>query len=174
MDQSLQSAMAPSLKEMFQMAGSKIWQSYVKRLVASSPFLGMAFQAMGEMMLTNEKSREGWMSGSIAGNHLAFPIFRISAAEGVVLHDYGMNRVSQLFGVNDLNGRVDLNTNGSEAEGGVFIEELVTRYPLLITKCNSLRRTIAGEGLLVGPAPQGPFLKTCFNPLTPSGEIFSN
>ncbi len=37
---SLQYATAPSLKEMFQMAGSKIWQSYGKRLVASSPFLG--------------------------------------------------------------------------------------------------------------------------------------
>jgi hypothetical protein len=155
--------MAPSLKEMFQMAGSRIWQSYGKRLGASSPLLGMAFQAMGEMMLRNEKSREGWMSGSIAGNHLSLPIFRISAAEGVVLHNYGINRVSQLFGVNDLNGRIDLNTNGSEVEGGVFTEELVTRYPLLITKCNSLRRTIVGEGLPVGPAPQGPFLKTCLN-----------
>jgi hypothetical protein len=40
MDKSLQGAMAPSLKEMFQMAGSKIWQSYEKRLVASSHSLG--------------------------------------------------------------------------------------------------------------------------------------
>ncbi len=36
----------------FQMDGSKIWQSYGKRLVASSHFLGMVFQAMGEMMLS--------------------------------------------------------------------------------------------------------------------------
>jgi hypothetical protein len=98
MDKSLQRAMAPSLKEMFQMAGSKIWQSNGRRFVASSPFLAMAFQAMGEMMLRNEKSREGWMSGSIAGNHLSLSIFRISAAEGVVLHNYGINRVAQFFG----------------------------------------------------------------------------
>ncbi len=45
---SLQRARAPNLKEMFQMAGSKIWQSYGKRLVASSQFLGIAFQAMGK------------------------------------------------------------------------------------------------------------------------------
>jgi hypothetical protein len=31
-DKSLQHALAPSLKEMFQMAGSKIWQSYGKGL----------------------------------------------------------------------------------------------------------------------------------------------
>jgi hypothetical protein len=94
-----------------------------------SPFLGMAFQAMGEMMLTDEKSREGWMSGSIAGNHLSLPIFRISAGEGVVLHTYGRNRVAQLFGVNVLNGRIDLNMNGSKAERRVFTEELVTGIP---------------------------------------------
>ncbi len=51
LNRTLQGAMAPSLKEMFQMAGSKIWQSYGRRLVASSPFLGMAFQAMGEKKL---------------------------------------------------------------------------------------------------------------------------
>ncbi len=57
LDKTLQLAMAPSLKEMFQMAGSKIWQRSGKRLVASSPSLGMTFQAMGEMMLRNKKSR---------------------------------------------------------------------------------------------------------------------
>jgi hypothetical protein len=82
------------------MAGSKVWQSYRKRLVASSLFLGLAFQAMGEMMLRNEKSREGWMSGSIAGSHMSLSIFRITEAEGVVLHTctYGIDRVAQLFG----------------------------------------------------------------------------
>jgi hypothetical protein len=123
----------------------------------------MAFQAMGEMMLRYEKSREGWMSGSIAGNNMSLPIYRITPAEGVVLHNYGIYRVAQLFGVNDLNGRIDPNTNGSEVEGGLFVEELVTRYPLIVIKCNSLRGTISGEGLTVGPAPQGPFLRACIN-----------
>jgi hypothetical protein len=89
------------------------------------------------------------MSGSIAGNHLSLSIYRISSAEGLVRDNYGINKVAQLFGVNDLIVCIDLNTNGSEVEGGVFIEELVTSYRLLITKCNSLRRTIAGEGLPV-------------------------
>ncbi len=73
LDRTLQRAMAPSLKVMFQMAGSQIWQSYGKRLVASSPFLEMAFQAIGEMMRRNEKSREVWISRSIAGNGMPLP-----------------------------------------------------------------------------------------------------
>jgi hypothetical protein len=123
----------------------------------------MAFQAMGERMLRNEKSREGCMSRSIDDNHMSLPINRMTATKGVVLHNYGVDRVAQLFRVNDLNGRIDLNTNGSEVEGGVFFEELVTCYALIIINCNSLRGTIVREGLPVGPAPQGPFLKTCLN-----------
>ncbi len=65
--------------------------------------------------------------------------------------------------INDLNGCFDLNMNGSEVEGGVFTEEIVTSYPLLDTKRNSLRGTIGGEGLPVGPALRGSFLKTCLN-----------
>ncbi len=109
------------------MAGSKIWQSYGKRLAESSPFLGMAFQAMGEMMLRNEKSRQGWMCGSIAGNHMSPAIYRNTGAEGVVLYSYGIDRVSQLCGINDLNERIDLHRNGSEVENGNFPKELVTR-----------------------------------------------
>ncbi len=71
------------------------------------------------------------MSGSIAGNHMSLPIYRITPAEGEFLHNYGIDRVAQLFGVSDLNGCIDPNTNGSEVEGGLFAEELVTRYPLI-------------------------------------------
>ncbi len=90
-------------------------------------------------------------------------IYRITAPDGVVLHNYGMDRVSQLFRVNNLNGRIDLHTNGSKVEGRFFPEELANRHPFLVLKCNSLRGAIAGAGLPVGPAPQGPLLKTCFN-----------
>jgi hypothetical protein len=55
---------------------------------------------MGELMLRKEKNREGWMSGSIAGNQLSVPIYRITAA---VLHNYGRDRVAQLYEVIDLN-----------------------------------------------------------------------
>jgi hypothetical protein len=63
---------------------------------------------------------------------MSLPIYRISAAEGLVLHSYGIDRVAQLCGVNDLNGRIDPNTNGSEVEGGLFTVKLIT---MLITKC---------------------------------------
>ncbi len=73
LDRLLQGAMAPSPKEMSQMAGSKLWQRYGKRLMTSSLFLGMAFQAFGEMMLRNE----GWMSESIAAITCYFPFINL-------------------------------------------------------------------------------------------------
>ncbi len=94
------------------------------------------------------------MSESIAGNHMSLPIYRITTAEWVVLHNYGIDRIAQLCGVNDLNGRIDPSTNRFEVEGGLFTEDLVTRYPFIVIKCISLRATIAGEGPPVGPAPQ--------------------
>jgi hypothetical protein len=80
-------------------------------------------------------------------------IYRITTAEGVVLHNYGIDRVAQLFGVNDLNGHIDPTTNGVEVEGGLFTEELVTRYPLIVIKCNSLEGNNCGGGTPSGPYP---------------------
>jgi hypothetical protein len=111
---------------------------------------------MGGMMLRNKKSREGWMSGSIAGNPISLPMYRITPAEGVVLHNSGIDRVAQLFGVNDLNGRTDPKTNGSEVEGGLFAEELVTRYPLIVIKCNSLGGKLQGRDSLWALPPPPP------------------
>ncbi len=55
LNNSLQHAVAPSLKKIFSMAGSKIWKIYGKRLATSSPFLRMVFQAMGDIMFKNKK-----------------------------------------------------------------------------------------------------------------------
>jgi hypothetical protein len=57
-------------------------------------------------------------------------------------------------------GCIDPNTNGSEVEGGVFTEELVTRYPFVVKKCNSLRGQLWGRGSQWALPPQGTFLKT--------------
>jgi hypothetical protein len=100
----------------------------------------------------------------LGGNHKSLSIYRITAAEGVDSITMEYIDLHSCLGVNDLNGHIDLNTNWSEVEGGVFSEELVTSYPLIITKGNSLWGTIAGEGLPVGPTPpQGAFLKMCLN-----------
>jgi hypothetical protein len=90
------------------------------------------------------------MSGSIAGNYMSLLIYRNTSAEGVVLHNCGIDGVAQLFGVNDLN---DPKTNWSKVEGGLFTEELATRYPLIVIKCNSLRGNCGG-GTSSGPCPQ--------------------
>jgi hypothetical protein len=123
----------------------------------------MAFQAMEEMILRNEKKQGKLDERIYCWQSYVTSHIRITTAEEVVLLNYGLDGVAQLFGVDDLNGHIDPNTNGSEVEGGLFTEELVTRYPLRVIKCNSLRGAIVGEGLPVGCAPQRPFLKMCLN-----------
>ncbi len=118
---------------------------------------------MEEMILRNEKKQGKLDERIYCWQSYVTSHIRITTAEEVVLLNYGLDGVAQLFGVDDLNGHIDPNTNGSEVEGGLFTEELVTRYPLLVIKCNSLKGAIVGEGLPVGCAPQGPFLKMCLN-----------
>jgi hypothetical protein len=160
----LQDLMMPSLKELFQMAGSEIWHRYSGRLRQTSPFLHKAFQAMGDMLQRNEKSREGWLSGSISGNHVSPKLYKISAAEGLILNHYGLNRVAQLYGTNDLNGQIDTQTLASQTQPGVFTEDLITRYPLLVLKCNALATTFLGTGLNTAVVtPVAPFIITCMS-----------
>jgi hypothetical protein len=46
--------------------------------------------------------------------------------------------VAQLYGTNDLNGQIDTQTLASQSQSGVFIEDLMTRYSLLVLKCMRL------------------------------------
>ncbi len=105
-------------------------------------------QIYGKRLAPYSLGRHSKPWGSIAGNHMSLPIQRINAAEGVVLRSYRIDRVAQLYGGDDLNGCIDLNMNGFEVEGGLFTEELVIRYPLLVTKCNSLRGHLQGRDSL--------------------------
>jgi hypothetical protein len=93
---------------------------------------------MADMLQRNEKSREGWLSGFISVNHISPKLYKISAAEGLIFNHYGLNRVAQLYGTNDLNGQIDTQTLASQSQSGVFIEDLITRYPLLVLKCMRL------------------------------------
>jgi hypothetical protein len=74
-----------------------------------------------------------------------------------------MERVVQLYGVSDLNGRTDLNTDGPEVEGGLFTEELVIRYALLFLKMQLIGGVHFQERDSWGSCPSraGPFLKMC-------------
>ncbi len=93
-------------------------------------------KAMAKMLELNEKSKEGWMTASIAGHTKANDIYRISAADGVVLDHFGLTHVGRLFGRDDMTGltRTELDVD--------YTAEMTDRYAGLVTKCKNLRRRL--------------------------------
>jgi hypothetical protein len=90
------------------------------------------------MLELNETSNEGWTTASIAGHTKAGDIFRISAADGVVLDHFGLTHVGRLFGRDDMTG---LTRTELDAEYPI---EMTDRYAGLVTKCKNLRRRLQG------------------------------
>jgi hypothetical protein len=91
---------------------------------------------MAKMLELNEKSKEGWTMASIAGHTKASDIYRISAADGVVLDYFGLTHVGKLFGRDDMTGltRTELDVD--------YAAEMTDRYAGLVTKCKNLRRRL--------------------------------
>jgi hypothetical protein len=67
-------------------------------------------------------------------------VYEISAADGITLAHYGITYVKQLFGVNEMNGNIDINQNAD------YPMQLQTNHPWLIEKCKNLRAQVKNKG----------------------------
>jgi hypothetical protein len=106
------------------------------KLENTSPFLSKAFKAMSSLLEMNENSREGWITANMAGNSATHDLFCISATDGVILANYGLTRVGQLFGQCPLTGQV------AQMEDTDYPERLSMDYAHIVTKCKNLRHNL--------------------------------
>ena len=64
----------------------------------------------------------------------------MTPAEGVALRElYGLEKVAQLFPINDITGKSDLSKDCT------YPEAMVQRDPGLIIKCRALRKEVGGR-----------------------------
>ncbi len=75
-----------------------------------SPYFAKMCRAMADILKLNEKSKDSWATASIAGHSEMEDIYRITAADGITLATYGLAHVGQLWGKNDMTGRLDRST----------------------------------------------------------------
>jgi hypothetical protein len=122
-----------NLEELFKIGGPRIWTKVSNRIAETSPFFSCMCRAMARMLELNEESDDGWMTASIAGHTSTLDIYRISAADGIVLDHYGFTYVGKLFGQDDMTGRIRLD---SDVE---YPREMMDRYAGLVMKCKNLR-----------------------------------
>jgi hypothetical protein len=109
------------------------------KLAATTPYFSCMCKAMAKMLELNEESNDGWMTASIAGHSGVHELARITEAEGLMLEHYGLTHVGQLFGRDDITGRIK---TGIDTD---YPEDMTRDQAGLIIKCKNLRRTIQGR-----------------------------
>jgi hypothetical protein len=65
-------------------------------------------------------------------------MYRITGADDIMLATYGLTQVGQLWGKDDITGRVSSNVNAQ------YPEDMRTNHSYLIDKCNNLRHRLKG------------------------------
>ena len=87
---------------------------------------------MAKLLELTEKAHDSKLIASIAGNALAPPVYAMTPAEGVALRElYGLEKVAQLFPIDDITGKSDLSKDCT------YPEAMVQRDPGLIIKCRA-------------------------------------
>lgn len=129
----------PTVGQMLQGYGPHLWREAGARVGTSSFFLKIVCQAMASFLASNEKSSEGWRVAAIAGHSLATGLLRFSRMEGDILKENGIYMVQDLFGVNDLTGKL---VTSSDRDYG----QNQSMSGALISKCKQLRRLLQVSG----------------------------
>ena len=97
--------MGISLRQLFQMAGSQTW----KILANGTTFIifKQMCNAMSSFLKLQEKNRDTWLAMPIMGHSMSPPIFRLTTHEGLILSVHGYTYIAQLFGRQELTGKID-------------------------------------------------------------------
>ena len=111
----------------------------VQQKKTHSDMLAQMFGAMAQFLLNNENNSATWLSAPITGHALISPITRITNAEGYLLAHNGITFVGQLFGLGELTGRIE---KDSDANIGALIGQ---GNDQIIFKCKMLRKTLARQ-----------------------------
>jgi hypothetical protein len=133
-----------SLEEICRVGCPKIWKRVGDKLAATTPYFSCMCKAMARMLELDEESNDGWMTASIAGHSGVHELARIKEAEGLMLEHYGLTHVGQLFGSDDITGRIKtgIDTN--------FPEDITREQAGLIIICKNLRRALQGRRAVGG------------------------
>ena len=145
-----------SLDELYRVAGPKIWLKVGNKMQEKSLYFSGMCKAIANMLELNEKSKDGWASASIAGHGAIQDIFRITAADGITLETFGLTYVGQLWGKDDITGRIDGSADVR------YPDNMSLNHGGLITKCKNLRHNLR-RNMNAGTVLIGSFSQTTAN-----------
>ena len=134
----IREAMGVSISEIYQYGGHQCWKILQERCKQKSQMLSFMAGSMANMHYMNDNS-SGKLSSLIAGNSNLIESRRISIMKGITLKHHGITHCIQLFGINELTGRIDITSDRA------YPESLQNRHSSTVEKCKQLRHKIASK-----------------------------
>jgi hypothetical protein len=104
--------------------GPEQWIITASQLKNKNAMFAEAFRAVAKGQALFETDREAWHHAAIVGHMNASKLFPFTREEGRVLQEWDVVVVSQLFGINELTGRLDKTEN-------LMLAQRLLRFPLL-------------------------------------------
>jgi hypothetical protein len=141
--------MGVSLHEMLNLAGAQIWSALASK-TGSNTFIGQLSLAMSEFLKLQESNNSTWLAMPILGHSLSNPILRLNITEGIELARLGFTYVAQIFGRNELTGKVDKKVDA----------EMPQVRQSIRNKCMTLRFRLSKLALNIDNIPGECILKT--------------
>ncbi len=130
--------MGVSITEMFQNGGYQCWKALQNRCKNKAHYLSFMAGSMAKLHYMNENSA-GKLSAMIAGNSNITLNSSITIIESITLQHHGITFCNQLFGINELTGRIDLATDRE------YPVALTERHKRTVEKCKQLRVKLASK-----------------------------
>ena len=149
LEQEIFREMGVSMQEMLNLAGAQIWGALASK-VGSNTFIGQLSLAMAAFLKLQETNNSTWLAMPILGHTLSNPILRLNITEGIELARLGFTYVAQIFGRNDLTGKIDKKVDA----------EMLQVRQSIRNKCMTLRFRLSKLFLNIDSIPGESILKT--------------
>jgi hypothetical protein len=125
----------PLLQDHVERLGPEQWMITASRLQDKNKLFAEAFRAVARGQVLFETDGETWHHAAIVGHTNASKLFPFTREEGRVLQEWDVIVVSQLFGINELTGKLDRSEN-------LMLAQRLLHLPLLRHKLQLLRNKL--------------------------------
>jgi hypothetical protein len=131
----------PTIQDHVERLGPEQWTVTAAQLHSRNAMFAEAFRAVAMLLVLYEVDKDGWHHAAIVGHTKSSKLFPFTRADAMLLQEWDVIVVSQLFGTNELTGMLN------RAENTVVTNRL-WQYPLLRHKPQLLRAQLCNNSFV--------------------------
>jgi hypothetical protein len=129
------------IQEHVERLGPEQWMATASRLQNKNVLFAEAFRAVATLLALYEVDKDGWHHAAIVGHTKASKLFLFTRAEAMMLQEWDVIVISQLFSTNELTGMLD-------KTGNTELTNRLQQYPFLRHKLQLLRTQLLNNSFV--------------------------